>query len=289
MEYYALILVSVVMFGGCFALNDAFRQRCGGTLRVSLYYTFFSTLAGLFVLLAVNSFRFEFTPFTLLMAALASANGIGFSFCSFKALSKINLSLYSLFSMLGGMLLPFVFGILCYGEGMTVAKGVCIVVLTAALAVTVEKSDKKKNSGWIYYIGIFTLNGMSGVLTQIFTKAPYAKTSAAGYSILSATVTVLLTGCISLFFAIRQGRLRISKSAYLIGAASGITSRVANYFLVIALAFVHGSVQYPMVTGGTIIVSTAICFFGKSKPSRRELISVALAFLGVLALVLIPV
>ena len=51
----------------------------------------------------------------------------------------------------------------------------------------------------------------------------------------------------------------------------------------------HGSVQYPMVTGGTIIVSTAICFFGKSKPSRRELISVALAFLGVLALVLIPV
>ena len=76
MEYYALILLSVVMFGGCFALNDVFRRMCGSSLRISLYYTFFSTLAGLAVLLAVNQFRVEFTPFTLLMAALESAWGV---------------------------------------------------------------------------------------------------------------------------------------------------------------------------------------------------------------------
>ena len=289
MEYYALILLSVVMFGGCFALNDVFRRMCGSSLRISLYYTFFSTLAGLAVLLAVNRFRVEFTPFTLLMAALCSLNSIAFTFCSFRALSRINLSLYSLFSMLGGMLLPFVLGILCYGEGMSLAKGVCIVTLTAALAVTVERSEKKHRGGRIYYIGIFVLNGMSGVLTQIFTKAPFAKTSAAGYSILAAALTVLLTGGISLALAVKHGRLGISLRAHLVGCASGAASRVANYFLVIALAFVHGSVQYPMVTGGTIIVSTAICFLGKSKPSRRELVSVALAFLGVLSLVLIPI
>ena len=289
MEYYALIVLSVVMFGGCFALNDAFRRLSGNTLRISLYYTFFSTLAGSVVLLVINGFRLEFTPFTLLMSSLCMLNGITFTFCSFRALSIINLSLYSLFSMLGGMLLPFVVGILCFGEDMTVAKGVCIAVLTVALAVTVERSDKKKNSGWIYYLGIFTLNGMSGVLTQIFTGAPYAKTSAAGYSILSALLTVAVTGLISLYFTLREGRLRLPASAYVIGSAAGITSRVANYFLVIALAFVHGSVQYPMVTGGTIIVSTAICFLGKTKPSRRELLSVVLAFIGVLALVLIPI
>lgn len=44
-----------------------------------------------------------------------------------------------------------------------------------------------------------------------------------------------------------------------------------------------------MVTGGVMIVSTLICFFGKSKPSRKELLSVVVAFAAMLALFLIPV
>jgi hypothetical protein len=44
-----------------------------------------------------------------------------------------------------------------------------------------------------------------------------------------------------------------------------------------------------MVTGGTMIVSTLICFFGDKKPSKRELVSVAFAFLGMLALFAVPV
>lgn len=44
-----------------------------------------------------------------------------------------------------------------------------------------------------------------------------------------------------------------------------------------------------MVTGGTIIFSTLFAFFGKNKPTRREPISVAVAFLAVLLLFVIPI
>jgi len=44
-----------------------------------------------------------------------------------------------------------------------------------------------------------------------------------------------------------------------------------------------------MVTGGVMIVSTLICFIGARKPSRRELISVLLAFIGTLLLFVIPI
>jgi len=56
-----------------------------------------------------------------------------------------------------------------------------------------------------------------------------------------------------------------------------------------ALLHVDASVQYPMVTGGVMIVSTIICFFGDRKPSKKEIISVLVAFVGMLALFVIPI
>ena len=109
--YYALILLSVVMFGGSFALQDAYRKKRGDGLKTSMEAACIGGVVGIVVLLLINGFSFEITPFTLLMAVLSSLNGIAFTFFSFKALGVINLSLFSLFAMLGGMLLPFFQGV----------------------------------------------------------------------------------------------------------------------------------------------------------------------------------
>ena len=55
------------------------------------------------------------------------------------------------------------------------------------------------------------------------------------------------------------------------------------------IPFLAKKMQYPMVTGGTMIVSTLICFFGDKKPSEKEMISVGFAFVAMLLLFLIPV
>jgi drug/metabolite transporter (DMT)-like permease len=78
-------------------------------------------------------------------------------------------------------------------------------------------------------------------------------------------------------------------ASYGIGALQGSINRVANFLLVVALAHVDASAQYPLVTGGTMIVSTLICCFGSRKPSKKEWLSVALAFVGTLALFVIPI
>ena len=132
------------------------------------------------------------------MAVLIALNGMIFTFCGFKALGKINLSMYSLYSMLGGMLLPFMQGIIFYGEGITLAKVVCCVFIFLALILTVNKG--KGSGGTIYYIGIFVLNGMSGVLTKLFTSLPYEKTDAMSFSILSAICSVVISSVILFVF-----------------------------------------------------------------------------------------
>lgn len=298
--YYLLILVSVVMFGGGFALQDQYRKKRGSGLKISMESACIGALAGLVVLLAVNGFDFEYTHFTLLMALLLALNGIAFTFCSFRALDYINLSLFSVFAMLGGMVLPFVQGLLFYGEAFTLAKAICVIFIVAALLCTVEKGEKK--NGAVFYAGIFVLNGMSGVITKLFTASPLPKTSAAGYSIWCAAATVVISGAAWLIFAQIEkkragsqspGQSRAERRAVLqsygIGVANGAFNKSANFLLVLALAHVDASVQYPMVTGGTMIVSTALSFLGDKKPSVREIVSVALSFLGMLALFLIPV
>ena len=285
--YYALIVLSVIMFGGCFALNDIYQKLRGSSIKISMQFSALSSLAGLFVLLIINNFKFEFTFFTLIMAIASAVTSVGFTFCSFKALGSINLSLYSLFSMLGGMLLPFIQGIIFYGEGITLAKVVCLVLIVFALALTVERGEKSKK--YIYYAGVFTLNGLIGVISTLFTRANYPKTSSAGFSILIALCTVILSLVILI---VRFGKNTFEKMTFAtvgIGAAAGIINRVANFLLLISLVHVESSVQYPLITGGVMIVSTVISCFGKNKPSKKEVLSVVLAFFGMLALFAIPI
>ena len=298
--YYALIMLSVVMFGGTFALKDVYRKQRGGGLKISLEFSLVGAVAGLVVLTAINGFSFQFTWFALLLATLAALNNLAFSFCSFRALGTINLSMYSLFSMLGGMLLPFFQGILFFHEEFTVSKAVCLAFICAALLLTLKKGETKK-SGRIYYLLVFIFNGMSGVLSKIFAAAPAEwKTmasgepvSAAGYSVLSALCTLVLTSVLLLtLYRGKPYEKEQTKKGLLIGTVIGLVSgpinRLANWILQVALEYVDASVQYPMVTGGTMIVSTVICFFTRSKPKAREVVSVVLAFLGLTALFVFP-
>ena len=286
--YYLLIIFSVILFGGNFALNDIYRKMRGSSIKISLQFNFLSSVAGFIALVVINGFKLEFTPFSLVMAILTALNGFGFTYCGFKALNRINLSMYSLFSMLGGMAVPFVQGIVFYGEKLTLAKGVCFVIITASLLMTIEKGEKKK--GTIFYIGIFVLNGMSGVLSKIFTEAPFEKVSAAGYSILSSVCSIVLSAVfLILLFKNKDDAPKSTFASVSVGAISGILNKIANFILVFALIHVEASVQYPMVTGGVMIVSTAICFFGDRKPSKKEIFSVLVAFVGMIALFAIPI
>lgn len=288
--YYALIMLSTLTFSGCFALNDVYRRLQGSGLKISFQFSFIGSVAGFVALTIINGMKFEFTWFTFIMAMIATVNNFAFTYCSFKALDRINLSLYSLFSMLGGMAVPFLQGILFYDEPLTLAKGLCFVFIVGALALTVDKG--KKDGGAIYYAMIFLLNGMSGVLSKIFIEADFAKTSEAGYTNLMSLCSVVVAGLVVvLMSAFHYGppTKKVSLAGVAAGAASGILSKVANWILVIALAHVDASVQYPMVTGGVMIFSTLVSCFGQNKPSKKEILSIVVAFVGLLLLFAIKI
>jgi len=42
--YYALIIISVIMFGACFACNDIYQKIRGNTVKVSIQFSLISSL-----------------------------------------------------------------------------------------------------------------------------------------------------------------------------------------------------------------------------------------------------
>ena len=283
-QSYGMLTASTVMFSFMFWFKDMFRKNYGSGIRATLMMTFGGGIFGFIALAIINGLKFEFSLFALIMAVIVALNSITFSFFSFKALDKINLSLYSLFSMLGGMALPFLSGILFHQEGLTVGKIVCFVIIALALCLTTEKGDKK--SGTIYYVGVFIFNGMSGVLAKIYQALPFEKISSAGYSVLTALVSMVLS--FILLLVIKGEKRKINLPCVFAMAGSGILNRVGNWLLLVSLLSLPASAQYPFVTGGTMIVSTIISLFGKNKPNKKEIAAVILAFIGVVMLVVLP-
>lgn len=272
------------MFSFQFLFNQIYERENGGSLRSMLFFTLGANLTGVIILFFINGCRFEFTPFTFLLALAASVNNFIYSYCSIKALGKINLSLYSVFAMLGGMTLPFIAGIAFFDEELTAGKLICFIAIAVSLFLTVRKDSTGK--GLIYYVGVFIMNGMSGVLSKIFSASQYEKTGNAGYSLLIAAITVIISAAALIF--VKRPALKFNFRTAGASAGYGILSNVANFLLLIALAHVPASAQYPFITGGVMIISTVICFFTPNKPSKREIAAVILSFAGITALVLLP-
>lgn len=283
MVYYGIVAVAVTMFSIQFLFNQIFEKSYGNGMRAMLVFSGGSNLAGLIVLLIINKFNFEFTPFSLLMAILSALNMMAYNYCSLKALGKINLSLFSVFAMLGGMALPFAVGIIFFNEELTLGKSICFIIILASLFLTVKKDNSK--SGYIYYAGIFVLNGLSGVLSTVFQSSDYEKTSAEGYSILIAVCCSIFSFVLLPFF--KSDKTKLNLKACMSMAGYGILSRVANLLLLIALVYLPASAQYPFVTGGVMILSTVICFFTPEKPNKKDIAAVVLSFIGLIILMFV--
>ena len=286
MLYYGIISLCAVMFGIMFFFNQMFQRECGATLKSSLVFSAGSSLVGVVILSAISGFKLDYTHFALFMAIIASLSGFAFAFCSFMALGKINLSLYSVFSMLGGMALPFITGILFYDEPFTKGKAICFLLITFALFFNIDKKGSKSSGFW-YYAGTFVFNGLAGVLSKIYTDAPETlKVGATEYSILCAMVSFVLAVVLLLFMGGDKIKITFKSVVAMIG--SGFFSKIPNFLLLISLMHLPASAQYPFITGGTMIVSTIIAYITHQKPSKKELMSVAFSFLGLLTLFIIP-
>ena len=281
--YYGMIIVAAALFASQFLFNQKFQQQCGTTWSATMTFTIYTNAAATLIMLAINRFHLEFTLFSLGMALLSATAGILYTYASMKAFSVVNLAVYSMFAMLGGMMLPFLYGILFENEPVTVPKVLCGGLIVAALLNTVAgEMDIKK--GWKYYLSVFVLNGMTGVISTIHQSAGDLSVDSGSFSVWIRIVPLVICLGIQLVSEKKIARIPSKIVPYTVGYAA--FCGIGNLFLLIALEYLPASVQYPVVTGGTMIFSTIISAVRKEKITKRTIVSAALALLATIFIIL---
>ena len=272
---YSLLATAALLFALQFLFNQQFQKSRGdGTdsaVTLSLYMHGISFL----IMLVLNGFKLGITWFSVLLAAVYAAVVIGYSFASLKAFKTANLSVFSIFAMLGGMLLPLAYGVIFCKEEFNIAKAICVLLIGIATAMSFEKGKKSKGN-MKYYLAVFLLNGLVGVISKIHQSSPDLAVDSRSF-MATVNVCVVIFG-VAYHLIVNHKIPKLSLKE--LGCVSGyaVCNGIGNLFCLIALVSLPASVQFPIITGGTMFFSTVVSIIRKEKPSTKTVIAALVAF-----------
>lgn len=298
---YLFILLAVVCFAAQFAFTKLYEGAVGQSTVTTLVMLVGTSLVGSGIFLVANGMQLQFSRISLIWAVVFALIMLPYYMIGIKVLSLGSLAIYSMFMMLGGMLVPFFYGILFLREQPSVGKLlgtvllVVFIVLQAIWQNVPSDSDAQggqKRTRWLFFalcVVIFFINGMTGVIAKAHSISEGAVNEASFtslYCVLTACMSFLLLAlsCLkSRGASLRQIKSALGLRQLLIMALLGAAAYGGNFLQLLAADKVPASVQFPLVSGGVIVLSalvSAFCF--REHVSKREWISVAGAFASTL-------
>lgn len=281
---YLLVLLAVVLLAFEFAFSKAYQLSQGVSLEAGLRFNGWNGLFTALIFLILCGFQVEFSLFSLLMAVGLSLCSTLYSILGFRVLKGGNMALYSVFLMSGGMVLPYMFGIVFLEEPLTAARLVGLLIILGAVLLSNGAKSLGGGKQLALCTAIFVLNGFVSILSKCHQVGaafgPVGSTAFVLYSAVSRCVIsfgLLLSKKANPVPAAPKGKvLGLISGAALIGGLSYLLQLVGARDL-------PASVLYPMITGGSIIFSTlsGMLFF-KERPRRKQIIGILACFLGTL-------
>ena len=289
--YFLVLLLAVLMFTAQFAFTNIYGERVRQSMNQTLVMILLTSILGAVMYWGLGGFRVALSGSLLFYATAFALVMIPYYVLGIKVLSIGSVALYSMFMMLGGMALPFAYGVIFLNEPLTVGKGIGCVALSLAIlmqALTEQKQEggktEKKGLFILLCIAIFVLNGLTGVIAKAYAISAQSPDEM-GFTVVSCLLTAVFSGglLIGVGFKQKQALKGEFKNAFQPSViwcilAIGIFTHTGNFLHLKAAAQLPASVQFPMVSGGVMVFSTIVSAgIFKEKISKKEWISVALA------------
>lgn len=306
--YYAMLIGASFLFGSQFMVTKAFEKNYGKTVRASLSFSLlYSLFAGVifFIIKLVSSGTvFNLNPFSLCMAFGLSLVNILSSAIGIKTLALGDIAVYSLFLMLGGMIVPFFAGIVFLKESVSVCNLIGVAIMIIALCLPVFFGKKNKNAGeaqtdgdtkkktsvffYVLCVFLFILNGLSSTLSKFNSVREGAALGAEFTFYTYGIQFVISLAAFALTTALgksdktqseeKQPGILFRPVAIGCGAAFGAVNGTAFLMSSVAAEHVVAVAQYPLITGATILFSSLLAFlFYREKPTALQLVQIVIS------------
>lgn len=287
---YLYILLALLGFTMQFAFMGLYQKKVKRTMITGLSLTIFTNTVGATLFFIVNGFQIQINKFSLVMAILLSITMILYYIISLIVLSYGNLAVYSMFMMLGGMVMPFFYGVIFLKEGVTVFKIIGVILLSFFMilqSLSQKNGDKQGGKYILFCILIFLINGCNSIVNKAH-QSSVNHVNEPSFIVLSCITTMLISGVILTVIVLKNKENvkkeitpLLSSGALILSVALGVVTYGANFLLLLDARTVPASVQFPIISGGVIVLSAlADLLIFKRKLTKAEIISVIGAFVS---------
>ena len=233
------------------------------------------------------------------MAAIVAALCCTYTFIGFKIMALGSLSVFTMFLMLGGMMLPYLYGVFLLNESVSVFRIIGFVLLAASLVFPVVAREKAGKSSVIFIVlclAVFCLNGCVSITSKVHQiNEVYAKSGSASFSFIANTCNAVMSAVGLAIITYREKKQNAGKADDSVAVAekaktpvgviavivliNAVAGGVSYVLQLVSAAHVAASALYPMITGGSMVLSAlAGLILFKEKPDKISLIGLALSF-----------
>ena len=285
--YYMMLTASALLLGADFALNKIY-QRINGTAPKAAFL--FNSLLGLItavIFFCINGFRLDFSLYSLAMAGAMSLIVMGYNIIGFRLLRSGTMAMYTLFLMTGGMVLPYIWGLLFLNEEFSLLRTGGLIVILLGVVLSNFGGERVNIKQIVMCVAVFVLNGFVSIISKMHqSQATFDSVNSAEFIILGGIFKFLLAGILFFVFKNKDSSERTAvslKKAVIIITASALIGGVSYMLQLLGAKALPATVLYPFITGGSIVFSAlaGVTLF-KEKLSAKLIISVMLCFAGTL-------
>ena len=291
MENYLILLAASILLAGDFAIQKIYQQKSGTGIIAGLSFNMIVGLVTAILFFVLGGFSVNITLYGLIMAGSMTICVFLYTIIGFRILRDGNMALYTLFLMTGGMVIPFIFGMVFLGENenATVLKIVGVILIVSAVIMSNLNVKKSRKTQLLLCVIVLFLNGACSVLSKLGQMdVGYGKIEVYDFVFITGIVKFIICGAalvVCMILRKNKGEKMTSPKIVPLIMLSAVVGGVSYMFQLMGAAKLPASVLFPMVAGGSIIFSTltGIIFF-KEKPTKWQIIGVCVCFAGTLFL-----
>lgn len=285
MNGYLMIVVATILLAVMMGLQRLYQVDEGTSMCAGTVYNMLQGAFAAVIFWGINGFRISLTPYSIIMSVLQTILVAGYTLLGFQVMKMGGLVQYSLFLMTGGMVVPYIWGILFLGEEFTLLHTLALVIIIVSIVFYQEKGAKFSLKLFGICSLIFIMNGFVSVISKLHQiETTYFAVSANEFVFLTSIAKSMISAIILLSMPHRgekAQRKAISVKSWGIVACSAAACGISYLLQLKSAVDLPATVLYPMITGGTILFSgiLSVVFF-KEKLSVRGWSGIVLCIVG---------
>ena len=293
---YFLLVLSALLMTLNTALTKVFQKTTKSDIKSLAMYNLVNALFACCFFYVSAGFRITVNPETAVYALVyAAIICINLSAQVF-AMTRVTVSLVTLMTVAGGMLIPAVFGIVYYGERLTVRLVLSAILIIAATVIPFvgQKQTLRITPVAVLVCAmLFVLSGASVILMQLYARDPRVCDSQSFFLLTNGIIVVLCLGVLGVVLQKETGfgkesiralwHIFTGRQVLNIGAKTALAN-VCSILQVLILRQMDAS-TYAVLNSSMLLIGatavSAICFREKQDKASGVAVVLAIAALVV--------